>query len=240
MASVIRSVLRGEPARCSHGRQIRDYMHVQDVANGLVALLDSDVRGAVNVCSGQADDAARDRPRDRQAAGTTGAHPARRDSGAGERRAAGGRGQHAAAAGSRLEAAVRSGQSGFATPSTGGGRANRSGCYEQNLRAGNGHGRLRRRASAGRGGPPSSHVRQEKPLRRPHRLVPSSRASTHSTKGRTCRSPSTSDCRSLFADNIDGQYETLDTKVNNYWKGHWIKHPAQVNLHGLPPNSSST
>jgi len=22
--------------------------------------------------------------------------------------------------------------------------------------------------------------------------------------------------------------------VNNYWQGHWIKHPAQVNLHGLP------
>ncbi len=39
----------------------------------------------------------------------------------------------------------------------------------------------------------------------------------------------------LFADNIDGQYETLDTRVNNYWKGYWIKHPAQVNLHGLPP-----
>ena len=22
--------------------------------------------------------------------------------------------------------------------------------------------------------------------------------------------------------------------MNNHWKGHWIKHPAQVNLHGLP------
>jgi protoporphyrinogen oxidase len=39
----------------------------------------------------------------------------------------------------------------------------------------------------------------------------------------------------LFADSIDGEYETLHTKVNNYWKGHWVKHPAQVNLHGLPP-----
>lgn len=38
----------------------------------------------------------------------------------------------------------------------------------------------------------------------------------------------------LFADSIDNQYETLHTKVNNYWKGHWVKHPAQVNLHGLP------
>ncbi len=54
MSSVIRALLRGEPAPCSHGRQIRDYMHVQDVADGLVAVLDSDVQGAVNVSSGQA------------------------------------------------------------------------------------------------------------------------------------------------------------------------------------------
>ncbi|MEZ4330500.1 MAG: GDP-mannose 4,6-dehydratase [Myxococcota bacterium] len=54
VSSVIRSLLRGEPARCSHGRQIRDYLHVQDVADGLVALLDSDLRGAVNVSSGEA------------------------------------------------------------------------------------------------------------------------------------------------------------------------------------------
>ncbi len=38
----------------------------------------------------------------------------------------------------------------------------------------------------------------------------------------------------LFAASVDEKYETLHTKVNNYWKGHWIKHPAQVNLHGLP------
>lgn len=38
----------------------------------------------------------------------------------------------------------------------------------------------------------------------------------------------------LFAESIDNKYEVLHTKVNNYWKGHWVKHPAQVNLHGLP------
>jgi len=38
----------------------------------------------------------------------------------------------------------------------------------------------------------------------------------------------------ILADSIDQKYEVLKTKVNNYWKGHWIKHPAQVNLHGLP------
>jgi nucleoside-diphosphate-sugar epimerase len=52
-ASVILSLLKGEPARCSHGRQVRDYMHVQDVADGLVALLDSGVTGSVNVSSGR-------------------------------------------------------------------------------------------------------------------------------------------------------------------------------------------
>ena len=38
----------------------------------------------------------------------------------------------------------------------------------------------------------------------------------------------------LFAESIDNKFEVLHTKVNNYWKGHWVKHPAQVNLHGLP------
>lgn len=38
----------------------------------------------------------------------------------------------------------------------------------------------------------------------------------------------------LLAANIGGKFERLNTKVNNYWRGHWIKHPAQVNLHGLP------
>jgi len=54
VSSAVLSLLKGEPAKFSHGRQIRDYMHVQDVADGLVALLDSDVQGAVNVSSGQA------------------------------------------------------------------------------------------------------------------------------------------------------------------------------------------
>ena len=43
----------------------------------------------------------------------------------------------------------------------------------------------------------------------------------------------------LFAEQIDQQYETLHTKVNNYWRGHWVKHPAQINLYGLPPATMS-
>ncbi len=40
--------------------------------------------------------------------------------------------------------------------------------------------------------------------------------------------------KDLLAANVAGQYVEARTKVNNYWKGHWIKHPAQINLHGLP------
>jgi nucleoside-diphosphate-sugar epimerase len=54
VSSVILSLLKNEPARCSHGRQVRDYMHAQDVADGLVAVLDSDFTGPINVTSGQA------------------------------------------------------------------------------------------------------------------------------------------------------------------------------------------
>jgi nucleoside-diphosphate-sugar epimerase len=54
VSSVILSLLKGDPARTSHGRQVRDYMHVQDVADGLVAVLDSSYAGAINVSSGQA------------------------------------------------------------------------------------------------------------------------------------------------------------------------------------------
>jgi nucleoside-diphosphate-sugar epimerase len=53
VSSVAGALVRGEPARCSHGRQVRDLLHVADVAAAFVALLDSDVRGAVNIASGE-------------------------------------------------------------------------------------------------------------------------------------------------------------------------------------------
>ena len=40
--------------------------------------------------------------------------------------------------------------------------------------------------------------------------------------------------KELLANNVGGKYEEFPTKVNNYWKGRWIKHPAQINLNGLP------
>lgn len=50
---VIESLLRNEPALCSHGRQIRDFLHVSDAANALTNLLDSNVQGPLNVASGE-------------------------------------------------------------------------------------------------------------------------------------------------------------------------------------------
>lgn len=41
--------------------------------------------------------------------------------------------------------------------------------------------------------------------------------------------------RQLFADNLHGEFEAFSARVNNFWQGYWIKHPAQCNLYGLPP-----
>jgi len=53
VADVILSLLNNKKAKCSHGMQIRDYLHVQDVATGLVELLFSDITGTVNIGSGE-------------------------------------------------------------------------------------------------------------------------------------------------------------------------------------------
>lgn len=51
--AVIRSLLQGEPARCSHGRQVRDYLFSVDVADALVTLLESELTGPINIASGE-------------------------------------------------------------------------------------------------------------------------------------------------------------------------------------------
>jgi len=38
----------------------------------------------------------------------------------------------------------------------------------------------------------------------------------------------------LFANSVDQQYETVQINLNNYWRGHWPRHPVQLHLHGLP------
>jgi len=41
--------------------------------------------------------------------------------------------------------------------------------------------------------------------------------------------------RRLFSESVGGRYETVKATINNYWRGHWFRHPAITNLHGLPP-----
>lgn len=50
--SIVRSVVAGEIARCSHGRQVRDFLSTVEAAEAFVALLMSPVQGPVNVASG--------------------------------------------------------------------------------------------------------------------------------------------------------------------------------------------
>jgi nucleoside-diphosphate-sugar epimerase len=38
---------------CSHGSQIRDYLYVQDAAEALATILDSEFQGPINVASGE-------------------------------------------------------------------------------------------------------------------------------------------------------------------------------------------
>ena len=38
----------------------------------------------------------------------------------------------------------------------------------------------------------------------------------------------------LLAEAVDGAYETRTAVVDNYYEGHWVKHPAITYLHGLP------
>ncbi len=51
--SVARALVRGEPALCSHGEQLRDFLYSADLADAFVALLRSSATGAVNVASGE-------------------------------------------------------------------------------------------------------------------------------------------------------------------------------------------
>jgi nucleoside-diphosphate-sugar epimerase len=53
VASVISNLLSGREAPSSHGRQIRSFLHVADVAGAFVALLDSGVEGPVNIGSAE-------------------------------------------------------------------------------------------------------------------------------------------------------------------------------------------
>jgi protoporphyrinogen oxidase len=39
----------------------------------------------------------------------------------------------------------------------------------------------------------------------------------------------------LLADAVEGRYRTVHAVIDNIWHGHRLRHPVQLNLHGLPP-----
>jgi nucleoside-diphosphate-sugar epimerase len=51
--SIVRAILAGREAKCTDGTQIRDVMHVEDAGNAIAALCASQVRGGVNIGTGQ-------------------------------------------------------------------------------------------------------------------------------------------------------------------------------------------
>lgn len=53
VASLSRALVRGEPARCTSGEQVRDFLHVEEAGRAFAALTASDIDGAVNVGSGR-------------------------------------------------------------------------------------------------------------------------------------------------------------------------------------------
>jgi nucleoside-diphosphate-sugar epimerase len=53
VSSIVRSLLKNEVAECSHGKQKRDLLFVEDVASGFVSILEDEIMGIVNIGSGE-------------------------------------------------------------------------------------------------------------------------------------------------------------------------------------------
>jgi len=51
--SIILPLLHGQTARCTNGEQVRDFLHVEDVAGAIAAVATGNFTGAVNIASGQ-------------------------------------------------------------------------------------------------------------------------------------------------------------------------------------------
>jgi protoporphyrinogen oxidase len=43
--------------------------------------------------------------------------------------------------------------------------------------------------------------------------------------------------RAIFAKAIDNKYESINAYIDNYWQGHWIRHPVVTNMHGMPTDT---
>ena len=53
VASVTRTLLEGKIAKTTEGKQVRDFLHVDDVASAVIAIALSNIKGVVNIGSGR-------------------------------------------------------------------------------------------------------------------------------------------------------------------------------------------
>jgi nucleoside-diphosphate-sugar epimerase len=53
VSTVVEGLRDGRQVPCTHGTQLRDFLHVADAGDALAAVADSDVRGAINIASGE-------------------------------------------------------------------------------------------------------------------------------------------------------------------------------------------
>jgi nucleoside-diphosphate-sugar epimerase len=51
--AVLNALIRGKAAACTHGEQVRDFLHAADVASALITLLQAQATGSFNIASGQ-------------------------------------------------------------------------------------------------------------------------------------------------------------------------------------------
>lgn len=51
--SIVTSLNKRTVAPCTHGDQVRDYLHVEDAAEACVSTLETDIQGPINIASGQ-------------------------------------------------------------------------------------------------------------------------------------------------------------------------------------------
>jgi nucleoside-diphosphate-sugar epimerase len=54
VSSLVQGMLAGRPVTVRAGDEVRDFLHVEDVAQALVAVMESDVTGPINIASGDA------------------------------------------------------------------------------------------------------------------------------------------------------------------------------------------
>ena len=98
----------------------------------------------------------------------------------------------------------------------------------------NRNGRFRRRHRPARRRHPAGGVRQERRITAGTRRRSATRKGFLFDLGPHISFTKDPRIQALFAKNVDDKYEAVQVKLDNYWHGHWLTHPVQLHLNGLP------